>query len=219
MKYVILKFFWIVSLSITSHAAVIVHELPEPLVVEGFGPSDVFFPIDMDGNGSVDFILVGSVSAAGIRTERANRSIIRVSPPPNIGGYVESSKTDFDIGPSLLGENVRWSSSDFVEGYVDPDEMTMSIVIQVFFSGYFTRLTERSYIGIEFESEAGTHYGYFDVSPSERLGAVPRFIVHGWAWETIPGKSIRAGAIPEPSSLMLLIATAGMVWRRRRGST
>lgn len=214
MKHVILKFFWIVSLSITSHAAVIVHELPEPLVVEGPGASADFFPIDMDGNGSIDFSFVGTVSDAGIRTERANRSIIRVSPPPNIGGYVESSKTDFDIGPSLLGENVRWSSSDFVEGYVDPDEMTMSIVIQVFFSGHFTRLTERSYIGIEFESEAGIHYGYFDVSPSEWLA--PRVLLHGWAWETIPGKSIRAGAIPEPSTMTLVVVSALSLMQRRR---
>ncbi len=38
-----------------------------------------------------------------------------------------------------------------------------------------------------------------------------------WAYESRDNTPLLAGQIPEPSSLMLLTATAGMVWRRRRG--
>jgi hypothetical protein len=48
--------------------------------------------------------------------------------------------------------------------------------------------------------------------------ATPRAItVHEWAYESVPGVGIAAGAIPEPSGLGLLaLGSAGLAARRRR---
>lgn len=198
-------------------AVVIVHSLPEPIdIYTDFEPmiSD-FFPYDIDGNGTIDFTFIGDPSTAGLRTERANRLVIVVDPPPNLGGPVASLPTGFAIALNLKDSRIRWNSSDLIGGYVSPDELVASEIIQVFFSGHNTQFTERSVIGIEFEAEDGIHYGYFDISPASFIA--PRITLHGWAWETQPGVPILAGQVPEPSSLILVgVTTASILSRRRR---
>ena len=198
------------------HAAVIVHSLPQPLDVHT--GDDIFFvdyfPFDVDGNGTIDYTFIANLAEASLRTERANRLVIRVSPPPNLGGPVASLPADYQIGPSLLHSGIRWTSSDLLGGYVSPDELQASGIIQVLFSGSSTQFTERSAIGIEFEAEDGIHYGYFDVSPATFLA--PRITLHGWAWETRPGVPILAGRVPEPSTLVFLIVAGGSLLQRRR---
>lgn len=122
--------------------------------------------------------------------------------------------TGFAIALNLQDSRIRWNSSDLIGGYVSPDELVISEIIQVFFSGHNTQFTERSTIGIEFEAEDGTHYGYFDVSPAPYIA--PRITLHGWAWETQPGVPILAGQVPEPSALLLLGLTATTLLMRRR---
>jgi hypothetical protein len=41
--------------------------------------------------------------------------------------------------------------------------------------------------------------------------------IHGWAYESEPGKPIIAGAIPEPSALLLACAALGSWLVLRRG--
>lgn len=187
-----------------SKAVVIVHVLPEPLEIFNTSvPVDLYFPFDIDGNGTTDYRFTATTSHVGLRTELANRLVIKIDPPPNLGGPVASLYPGFSIGPSLLGSDVRWISSDIIGGYVSPDELTTSIIIQVFFSGSNTQFTERSAIGVEFEAEDGIHYGYFDISPSPWIET--RITLHGWAWETEPGKAILAGQVPELGVTMLLV--------------
>ncbi len=199
-----------------SKAAVIVHVLPEPLEIFNTDfPVDVLLPFDIDANGTTDFTFTAFITTVGLRTERVNRLVIKVSPPPNLGGYVASLTPDYTIGLSLLGSTVAWSSSDLGDGYVSPDEFVTSEIIQVFFSGFSTQFRERSVIGIEFEAEDGIHYGYFDISPSRFIET--RITLHGWAWETEPGKAILAGQVPESSSWILAgVAAASLLLLRRR---
>ncbi len=199
-----------------SHAAVTVHVLPQPLEIFNTDfPVAVMFPLDVDANGTTDFTFMATNISVSLRTERANRLVINVSPPPNLGGPVASLQSNFLIGPSLMGSDVRWTSSDIIGSYVSPDELVATGIIQVFFSGHNTQFRERSVIGVEFEAEDGIHYGYFDISPSPWIE--PRITLHGWAWETEPGKAILAGQVPEPSSWILAgVATASLLLLRRR---
>lgn len=76
-------------------------------------------------------------------------------------------------------------------------------------------------MGFEFKIGAGTHYGYIHYNFTSTNGTEysgGRGTIVGWAYEDIPGKSITAAPIPEPSSWMLSVVggTAFLVFRRRR---
>ena len=72
---------------------------------------------------------------------------------------------------------------------------------------------QRGYIGLEFELADGDHYGYFDVNVS---GSSPGIGIYGWGYETQAGAPIIAGAVPEPSSFMLVAAGAIAIFLSRR---
>lgn len=89
---------------------------------------------------------------------------------------------------------------------------------------------ERGLIGISFQSDAGLHYGWIQLSldhelvPTEGIpGVVGRIrfgpVVHDWAYESIPNTPIAAGAVPEPESVaFVLVGTIAVIsWRWRKG--
>ena len=215
MKILSIIFVGLIATASLSHAVVIVHVLPEPLdIFNNETPGFVFTPFDVDGNGATDFSFAAFRTEAALRTERANRLVIIVDPPPNLGGPVASLGFGNVISHSSLAQNSRWTSSDIIGRYISPDELVASSIIQVFFSGHNTQFTERSAIGIEFEAEDGIHYGYFDISPAPYIA--PRITLHGWAWMTVPGRAILAGRVPEPSTMIPVSVSTGAILLRRR---
>lgn len=60
-------------------------------------------------------------------------------------------------------------------------------------------------IGVEFLIENQVHYGWIDLDNYSWWTSE----IHGWAYESEPGKPILAGTIPEPSTLLLACATLG----------
>lgn len=80
-------------------------------------------------------------------------------------------------------------------------------------SGFF--VGARGYIGIEFRIDGQIHYGWIDLSNSTWWQSE----IHGWAYESEPGKPIIAGAVPEPSAACLaaMALVGGVLLRRRRG--
>jgi hypothetical protein len=219
MKGFFLAFVWMRSAVLPLEAVVIVHSLATPAAVDVYedtGGTEVnliaYYPFDIDGNGAIDYTFIADTANASLRTERANRLVIRQSPPPNHGGPVESLPTGYRISSTLSDSGIGWVSSDLFGEYVSPDELVANIIIQVYNTGYLsishiTRFTERSFIGIEFEAEDGIHYGYFDISPAPYIS--PKVTVNGWARETQPGVPILAGQVPEPSHVFL--ASLGMM--------
>jgi hypothetical protein len=71
-------------------------------------------------------------------------------------------------------------------------------------------------LGFSFQEEAGgdIHYAWLRFIPDNSdVG-----ILVDWAYNDAPGESITAGAVPEPSSAVLLLAASGfLAVRRRRG--
>ena len=214
----LLALFCVVS---TAHAAIVAVSLPKPQEI--WSNSIVkFWPKDLDGNGTVDFTLAASHFGTSIRTERSNRIAVLVSPPPDLGGPVAA----FDRG-NLIGSDIVFplsfysSDSDYFDsdGFVEQDEYLWTGIVLCVSSGcaYSPFAGHRAYAGFEFERDGQKHYGYFDWSMAEQSTG---FTLHGWAWETEPGRPIIAGAVPEPGCVALsLLAGACLLHRRRRQVT
>jgi len=197
-------------------AAVVVTALPAPLLLR-----DEFFgslhPIDLDSNGTMDFTFGLSVSGVGLRTERANRAVITLDPPPNIGGPPYQIVPGYLVGSTLAPsgfDTLLWSSSDFLDGFVSPTDTGVFMgIVQVLSTGSSSSFNGRGFIGAEFESTLGTHYGYLDVEAGPGFAGIT---LYGWAYETQPNTPIITGSVPEPSRAVLLIAGAAALLFRRR---
>jgi hypothetical protein len=208
-----------VALGPAARAAVVVTMLPEPLEIreELWGRFD---PIDVDGNGTVDFTFSSAFSGVGLRTERANRAIYRIDPPPNIGGPLQPLPQGYMIGTTLDPADmtdVAWRSSDILGGYVDPDEMAFILIVLVVSTGSESAFPEwglRAPVGIEFEIDGNIHYGYLDITAGKGYAGIT---LHGWAYETEPGVPIIAALVPEPSyTLMVGVGLLSLIARRTR---
>ncbi len=71
-----------------------------------------------------------------------------------------------------------------------------------------------AFIGLEFPINAVSHFGWIRVTIDNAGGA---FTVNDWAYNSVPGEGIKAGRIPEPSTLGLLAAGGvGLVALRKR---
>lgn len=172
--------------------------LPEPEILFTASLPDVRVPIDLDEDSVTDFTFGYFYAGVALRTERANRLIYYVDPPPNLGGPVQRLVGGFVIGSELGDPYFGWRSADLREGYVSPDEMAFVSIVLCVNTGCSSTWPRgeprRGFIGLEFELDDGVHYGYFDVSVSgDRVGAT----LYGWAYESCPGVPILAGARPE----------------------
>jgi len=184
-----------------------VNWLDDPLVLQS-PLSPVYEAIDMNTDSLIDFTFAASVSFVGVRSEDANQYLIYPSPPPNIGGPVEPLPAGFGIGPNSGDGELDWfgTNTDFA-----PLIICLSGPGGYTCSGRFPG--QHAYMGVEFEIEGATHYGWIDLYVAE-YG--PYAEIYGWAYETQPGVSILAGAVPEPSTLLLLLAGIGTLALRRR---
>ncbi len=182
---------WLATLS-SVHASIIVTWLDNPIVLfHGQAPS-IQFPIDLDGDGFIDFTFAASINFVGVRSEGQNRYVIIPSPPPNIGGPVEPLYPDYEIGLDLDG-NPEWFG-------INTDFATLGIWFDTGSSGNFRG--HHAYMGIEFVIEDNTHYGWINLMIGHDG---PYGEIYGWAYESTPNAPILAGAIPEPSTLLLLL--------------
>ncbi|HOC56165.1 MAG TPA: PEP-CTERM sorting domain-containing protein [Verrucomicrobiota bacterium] len=189
---------------------IIVTALPVPLGMS----SDLFsiqYPIDIDSDSVPDFTFGADPGFIGLRTERANQVIVRLSPPPNISGPVAKLVAGFQIGSSL-DPQLAWNSSDPVGGYVSPGEIAFATIAQHLSTGSLSEWPgspgARGFIGIQFEQPDGFHYGYFDVHMSAEGGGV----LLGWAYNSVPNASLIASPVPEPSTWALLGTGELLLW-------
>lgn len=165
---------------------------------------DELFSLDMDTNGTIDFSLsANSYYFSGISSESQNRYLIHPSTPPNIGGVVAALDAAYMIGLHPEGPTEEWFGID--------DWGTFIRVLDTGESGEFYE--HRGYVGLEFNAEYGTHYGWLEIEGLTHSSSIQ---IYGWAYESTPGVGIVAGAVPEPSSSILIIVGAIGVWSLRK---
>lgn len=183
--------------TLACRGSIVVTWLDEPMGIGGWWNPSTPQAIDIDGNGVYDFSFWGDQfnTSAGFRSFSLNRYLITPSPPPNIGGAVAALDEGFLIASGSTNEYLRWFGDD--HDYWSTLMSQLSSGREGEFWGV------RAYIGIEFEIDSAIHYGWIDVRGHSSL---PNLTVYGWAYESTPGMGIVAGAIPEPSTLLLLLA-------------
>ena len=72
------------------------------------------------------------------------------------------------------------------------------------------------FLALEFEIGSEKHYSWLAIEHSSQEPLVFGRLT-GWAYESTPGESIRAGAIPEPSTSLLLLISVGIgLFKRSR---
>ena len=207
-----------------AEATVIFTDIPDELV-QGFA-SDVFFPVDIDGNGVDDFIFLsdGSPSGFDILPQGSNRVF---ATPDGVSSVV----TNFEAG-DLIGPNSETANS------VLTPLMSLGIVLLgeevvfgpslggcansiggglVCFGPFFSEsngviLSESGFVGVEFDIDGETHFGFIEATANSLNGGV----VFSFAFESDPNTAIAAGAVPEPSCACLLGLLVMFGLRRRR---
>lgn len=189
----------ITACALACRGGIIVTWLDEPIGVGGWWNPDTPQAVDIDGNGVYDFSFWGDQfsTSAGFRSFSLNRYLITPSPPPNIGGAVAALDEGFLIASGGTNEYLWWFGDD--HDYWS----TLMSQLSSGRAGEFWGV--RAYIGIEFEIDSATHYGWIDV---QGHSSFPHLTVYGWAYESTPDMSIIAGAIPEPGTLYLLLTGA-----------
>ncbi len=189
--------------------ALIVNWLNEPIWLNADPPPVIgqpdLYDIDMDGNGTIDFSFSGIWHVlVDFRSESSNRYLIRPSPPPNTGGPVAALELGFYIGADSGNDSLDWFGDNY--------DYWSGLMLNLYPGEAGEFWGRRAYIGVEFQSDDGIHYGWFDV---EGGTSGPDAVIRGWGYESTPGMGLIAGAIPEPSTLILFGAGATAIFLSR----
>ncbi len=184
--------------------------------------------LDFNQDGIPEFVIATNLYSVGILHDIGNRIFIRSDPPPNIGGSAASIIGGAEIAGTSENTSYRWYGGGFFYpgsfGENLSETVRYTTIGLAFDTGSLGHTRGKDgYLGFEFTLEDGLHYAWvhFDASANARLADGTIFgiggYIDGWAWETTPGKGILAGAVPEPSVLLLACATLGswMFFRRR----
>jgi len=193
----------------------IVTSLSEPMSLQSYFFT-VEYPIDVNGDSITDFTFGADYAGLGLRTEGTNHVIERLSPPPNIGGNVARIEGGSQIGSSL-DPQLAWMSSNPVRGYVEPGENAYALLVLCLDIGNESDWpggpATRAFIGFDFQLSDGVHYGYFDIL---MRGDIPGAELYGWGYNPVPGQSVVASLVPEPSASALLTVGCILFWLRGR---
>lgn len=200
--------------------AVVVYFQPaERIRLHNFTAAHHDYNIDLNGDGVFDLQHDAGGGSAYLRTWNETR-ILGVKLP-----YPHTTWFDSQPYPLLAGDLIGPDSAALFPGYGDlsgwwehPIGVAGAASLHVRYdsgtSGFFTG--SRGYIGVEFLIEGQVHYGWIDLSNYTWWQSE----IHGWAYESEPGKPIMAGAVPEPSTIACCgwMAGAALLGRRRRAS-
>jgi hypothetical protein len=163
------------------------------------------FPIVINGQTVLTFSapLVAGQPSSFVVQPSSMSAVIGQQPfvdfPDNI--WLVPLPTGTVIGPAAAGYNWFASSSLITSAR---DTVT---------SGYFTDL-ESAYLGFQFQQNSETYYGW------ARIGCPVSGLNAGWiydyAYVTTPNTPIMAGAVPEPSTTMLIILAVSVMSLKRK---
>jgi hypothetical protein len=170
--------------------------LDEPIVLWSY-LSARYSPLDLNSDGVTDFVFGYGVASLGLSPEGDNQFLIWPSGGLNIGGDLEPLPEGFEIGPNSGDDSwMEWFTHAGYANLITCLNGSGGYTVAGRFAG------QRAYIGVEFDIDGATHYGWIDIAVATYS---PGGTLYGWGYETVPGVSILAGAaVPEPSTLHLI---------------
>ena len=191
-------------------------------------------PLDLNQDGTADVTFSEDNFSTALVTDNTERVrfVIARSPPPNIAGPVAALPVKYRIGPELQDNTYSvgatlgaflFQHELFVGGarpiVGEPETFVNQLMICLVqgCAGWFRG--QDSYVGFSFEEEDGVHYGYIEIAGNDidQQGFPFGGQLVRIAYETEPGRSIVTGAIPEPSSsLLVCLAVAVTLGIRRK---
>ena len=174
----------------STHGGISFTWLDEPINMTRW-PGPYSADLDLDANGFVDFILQTENLVFEIVPQTGNAVLAWPYPPPDAGSLVIQPAAGQSIGETPLPGSTWWE-----------DESLFSAWDNIGSIGIWVPPNEAGYFGIRFTIDSGSHYGWVYLDNS--WGAAGGGDILGWAYETTPYTSILAGAVPEPSTLVLL---------------
>lgn len=169
-------------------------------------PNDTnFLSFDLNNDDTVDITFKASLSTFQFTVDGPDTTNVLTLTNSNTGGPIPLSPGSL-IGRSGLDEIYTFSSLRDGGGllsfaFEDEDLVT---------GGPF--LNQEAYLGFEFEADIGSHFGYILIREAGGFGGF--FLETGY--ETNPDTSIIAGAIPEPSTIILTGFGLSLIMRRKR---
>lgn len=170
-------------------------------------PLERSFPvaIDFDGNGITDIELRGSAASTSID--------LWAMVPPTTGIVWLTTQGGLFNGHNLdQGFEIDGLETKPLYAYMQGSERYGIAHLNGFANEGSGSFFETSgYLGVRFEGDEGTNYGYVHLNGERVLN----FNVISYAYESEPNTPILTGAIPEPSTTFALFLSSLMLWRRR----
>ena len=191
-----------------SHAAVIFVQPFQRIALNNLNPATQDYNIDLNGDGVFDLQHDSSGRSSFLRTSAGTRLLGLRQPFQGVSWYdsqpypLTTGVSIWEDSPTLFpqyGALSGWQSHPMGT----PGVASLHVRYNVGTSGSFLGI--RGFLGIEFLIDGQVHYGWMDLDNYNYFQTE----IHGWAYESEPGKPIFAGSIPEPSTLLLACVTLG----------
>ena len=161
------------------------------------------YNLDMDGNGTSDFVFQSGQGGFAIFPQAGAAVLAAAAGSLDFNSYGLPLTAGQQID-SLAPAGAFWDSS--VNGSLLTSAMSSGAI------GLFTG--QIAYLGVQFTREGQLHYGYLHLDVSF-VGANTGNLL-ALAWDTRPGAEIIAGAVPEPSTVALLLVSGAAFWLVRK---
>jgi hypothetical protein len=171
-----------------------------------YGPVEGSHDLDLNGDAITDYILFFGISRAGFIPSGINSVAVGgddLVVPLNRGDLVSANPSSLD--PAYVWYDPQVDSSSALLGGQNVFDG------QYEYQGHWSGVD--GFVGLRFQYAGATHYGWMEIANSENVASGQ---VLGWAYETRPDTPIFAGAVPEPSTLSLLLLSGAAFWLARK---
>lgn len=138
---------------------------------------------------------------------------------------ISTSQARFIVAPTIGGQYssaARLAGGQFVGpggNFINPSNFNQ-VGTMASYNGYFGEwnLGDTAYVGLRFSSGGQTYYGWAHV----HINANASITLMDFAYDNTPGTGLVTGVVPEPSTLSILLLTAGAAgmgaYRRRKAA-
>ena len=182
-----------VGLSLSSSGqGTIVYNNPADIPV--FGSDPYFYNLDLNGDGTTDFVLRASNAEFMVIPTAQNAVLGTLAPPPNLVGAVGAFGFGYAISLAPVAPR-QWIQAGVapVFGSYGPS-----------FAYEWRGVKSDAYMGAQFYIGSEIHYGWVHLRVFRNGGYIKE-----WAYDTVAGQGILAGAVPEPSAWVFLLLGLG----------